>query len=356
MASIDNKSDVASVQKGKNWKDAETGNDDHKLQKDTFFKKFGGMLMALAASFFFSVSFLIVKILGSHGFKAFGCSVLFNLGVIVPCLIGILWHEKGPKAHERCSLFKEIWPLSISSNKTALTFLVLQGTLQGLSVILRSFSLRYMTMGDMTVIVFSSPVVTNFIAHFLVGEPCGIFFVFTAILTLCGVGLITKPPFITGSSSFDHNTLIGSALAVGAMLCLSTKFAVTRKIKETHYLLMTLFLGGCGFLISFPLFLAFEDISSIVPKRWEDYVLVGGLLSAFFSIACINLALKNEDAGPVALIRSCDVIFAFLFQYIFLSVVPDTLSGIGAAIVVSGVFLTGLRKWMMTRSAKDESD
>lgn len=200
----------------------------------------------------------------------------------------------------------------------------------------------------MTVIVFSSPVVTNFIAHFLVGEPCGMFFVFTAILTLCGVAMITKPPFITGDTTFDYNTSVslhnahlifiytletiiaiilqvGSALAVAAMLCLSTKFAITRKIKETHFLLMTLFLGGCGLLISLPLFLAFEELSSIVPKELNEFLLVAGLTSAFASIACINLALKNEDAGPVSLIRSCDVIFAFLFQFIFLSVIPDAL-------------------------------
>lgn len=121
MTSDDNKPDETSVQRVK--KDVETGKD-VQLEKETFFKKFGGMLMALAASFFFSVSFLIVKILSSHGFKAFGCSVLFNLGVLVPCLIGILWHEKGPKAHERCSLFKEIWPLNISNNNTTFKLLV----------------------------------------------------------------------------------------------------------------------------------------------------------------------------------------------------------------------------------------
>lgn len=118
---------------------------------------------------------------------------------------------------------------------------------------------------------------------------------------------------------------VGSALAVGAMLCLSTKFAITRKIKEVHFLLMTLFLGGCGLIISVPLFLAFEEPSTIVPKSWEECALMAGLISAFFSIAFINLALKNEDAGPVSLIRSCDVIFAFLFQYIVLSVIPDML-------------------------------
>lgn len=197
--------------------------------KKTFFHKFGGMLMALSASFFFSISFLIVKILGNHGFKAFGCSVLFNVGVIIPCIFGILLHEIGPGSKERSRIFREIWPLSVSQKKTTLFillvsstavfcasdvekliihFIQLQGTLQGLSVIFRSFSLRYMSIGDMTVIVFSSPVVTNFIAHFLVGEPCGFFFVFTAILTLCGVGMITKPPFLTGATTFDYNTTV----------------------------------------------------------------------------------------------------------------------------------------------------
>lgn len=98
--------------------------DTKELEKETFFKKFGGMIMALSASFFFSVSFLIVKILSNHGFKAFGCSVLFNLGVLIPCSIGILLHEKGPKAQERTRIFKEIWPLSISDKSTILKILL----------------------------------------------------------------------------------------------------------------------------------------------------------------------------------------------------------------------------------------
>lgn len=104
--------------------------DNDELEKETFFKKFGGMLMALGASFFFSVSFLIVKILANHGFTAFGCSVLFNLGVLVPCFIGILLHEMGPKAQQRSRIFKEIWPLSISEKSTVLKILLVS-TCQG---------------------------------------------------------------------------------------------------------------------------------------------------------------------------------------------------------------------------------
>ncbi|KAJ6642367.1 hypothetical protein Bhyg_07315 [Pseudolycoriella hygida] len=95
------------------------------LDKETFFKKFGGMLMALAASFFFSVSFLIIKILANHGFKAYGCSVLFNVGVLLPCFIGILIHELGPRSSERSRIFKEIWPLTISNKNTTFKILLI---------------------------------------------------------------------------------------------------------------------------------------------------------------------------------------------------------------------------------------
>lgn len=98
--------------------------ENEELEKNTFFNRFGGMLMALSASFFFSISFLIMKILGNHGFKAFGLSVLFNVGVLIPCFVGILLHEKGPRAEQRLRIYQEIWPLSISQKKATLRILL----------------------------------------------------------------------------------------------------------------------------------------------------------------------------------------------------------------------------------------
>jgi drug/metabolite transporter (DMT)-like permease len=60
----------------------------------------------------------------------------------------------------------------------------------------------------MTVIVFSSPIVTTIIAHFLLNERCGIVFIGIALFTLVGVALITKPPVLTGEQDFDSNTLV----------------------------------------------------------------------------------------------------------------------------------------------------
>ena len=61
----------------------------HKNKTDvekSFIQNYAGMIMALLASIFFSISFLIVKILGQHGFPGNATAVLFNLGVLIPAI------------------------------------------------------------------------------------------------------------------------------------------------------------------------------------------------------------------------------------------------------------------------------
>jgi len=161
------------------------------------------------------------------------------------------------------------------------------------------------------------------LAHFILKERCAVLPILLAGVTLSGVFLIMKPPLLTGKASFDAGRLTGSLFAVGALFSLSLKFVVTRSIKETHFLTMTFFLGACGFVIAFPLFISLEDWNSILPKTSFEFLLTSGLLLGFCAVVSINLALKMEAAGTVALVRSLDVIFAFLLQFVFLGEIPD---------------------------------
>lgn len=88
---------------------------------------------------------------------------------------------------------------------------------------------------------------------------------------------------------------------------------------------MTLTVGLVGVFLSLPLFLIFEEWDSIIPVYAEAMAMTMSFLMAFCAMGSIFLALKMENAGLVALVRSCDVIFAFLLQYIFLGVEPDLL-------------------------------
>lgn len=76
------------------------------------------------------------------------------------------------------------------------------------SVILRYYALKYLTIADTSVITYSTPVLVTVLAHFFLKERCGVFPIFIAFVTLCGVVIVTKPPILTGATEFDSDTLV----------------------------------------------------------------------------------------------------------------------------------------------------
>jgi len=313
------------------------------------------MILTLTASLFFSIAILIVKVLKDYGFQAYGASFWRYLGVTVPCIPLLMYYECRParKTDGSLSVFSTVWPMHKNGNWKTIIGLFSRGLIGSTSVILRYFALQYLTIGDTSVITYSTPVLVTILAHFFLGEKCGVIPIIVAITTLGGVIVITRPPVITGAESFDNDTLIGTGLACGSLVCSALIVIITRKIREVQFALMTLVFGVIGVLQAFILTQIFNNFS--LPGHLEDSLLVLGLGGlSFLGQMAIILALKFEQAGPVALIRTCDVLFGFLLQFIFLGVVPDEYSSIGAVIVLSGVLVTGLRKWLSLLPPEDK--
>lgn len=59
----------------------------------------------------------------------------------------------------------------------------------------------------------------------------------------------------------------------------------------------------------------------------------------------LTKALQIEKAGPVALMRTIDVVLAFTFQFIFFNRAPTLWSLGGALCVVASTSGVALRKW-----------
>jgi drug/metabolite transporter (DMT)-like permease len=117
---------------------------------------------------------------------------------------------------------------------------------------------------------------------------------------------------------------IGSGLALGCMILAAISYTVLRYIRKVHYSVTTFFLGVWGTVEMLILALMFDALS--VPKGMEEIGLVCGLASLTFLGQCaIVLAMKAEQAGPVALVRTFDVIFGFFLQIIVLGMMPDAL-------------------------------
>jgi len=67
-------------------------------------------------------------------------------------------------------------------------------------------------VADTIVISTSAPVFVTILAFAFLKEKCGILSIITAIVTLCGVIIIAKPPFITGAVEMDDKLMVSHFL------------------------------------------------------------------------------------------------------------------------------------------------
>jgi len=65
------------------------------------------------------------------------------------------------------------------------------------------------------------------------------------------------------------------------------------------------------------------EVLQIPQETSEIFLIIATAVLYFVGQALLTLALQVEDAGPVALVRTCEVVFAFMWQFLFLDVIPD---------------------------------
>jgi len=134
----------------------------------------------------------------------------------------------------------------------------------------------------------------------------------------------------------------------------SSMMVLLRRLRRVHWFLVLLASGVFGVL---------EQV--ILGAAMGVLVLPGGLwdcLLAFVAFPCAGflsqivlvLAFKFEKAGPVALVSSSSIVFSFLLEFAIFGVVPDIYSWGGGVIVIFGLIITTMRKWVEELESEDE--
>lgn len=79
----------------------------------------------------------------------------------------------------------------------------------GFSAIICYFhAVKYIPVGDVSVIGSMQMVTVALCAHVTLGEKCGVVPALAAVVTLAGIAFIAKPPILTGQDEYDVNTLV----------------------------------------------------------------------------------------------------------------------------------------------------
>ncbi|CAL8125743.1 unnamed protein product [Orchesella dallaii] len=143
-----------------------------------------------------------------------------------------------------------------------------------------------------------------------------------ALFTMVGVGVITRPPILTGQDAFDNDTLVGAGFAISSVFLDTFVVCIIRYLKVVHVSVMMLFLGFWGTIQSVVCAYSIGELR--MPESGTDWGLAIALAAiALINQVAMNLALQFEQAGPVSVTRTMDFIFAFMLQFIWMGIVPD---------------------------------
>lgn len=205
---------------------------------------------------------------------------------------------------------------------------------------------------DASTIIFAAPVFTSVFAKLILNEECGLAQVLNIAISVVGIVLIAKPSFLfqnLDSEFVPVNQTAGILLALFASLCFALTFVLMRKLKRTPAEVVIFWFTSSSAVLGISLIAVLQlttDYSPGLPTTGTEIGLIfaNGMMGVI-SQPLLTVALKIEEAGPISLARTIDVVMAFVYQALFLSEPVTTSSLLGAFIVSISVALTITRKW-----------
>ena len=206
------------------------------------------------------------------------------------------------------------------------------------------WSFQFLPLGDASALVFTSPLFTCLIARIFLKEritPVTIFALFTG---LTGVILIAKPSFIFNTESQEfpwYYTLVPllSAFTLAIVYVIQRKIAgKVNPLTISFYIAAAQLFTGVGWQVA-------SGDEYTLPLCYTPRILLV-ICSICLPIVWVamNLALKYESAASASLVRNLDTALAFFIQIVLFGDSAETLSLIGAALIMSGTIIIALSK------------
>uniref|UniRef100_A0A8C5NXU7 Solute carrier family 35 member G1 n=2 Tax=Jaculus jaculus TaxID=51337 RepID=A0A8C5NXU7_JACJA len=293
-----------------------------------------GLFYTLLSAFLFSVASLFVKkVQDIHAVEISAFRCVFQMLVIIPCLIYRKTGFLGPKGQR--------------------VFLILRGVFGSTAMILIYYAYQMMPLADATVIAFSCPVFTSIFAWIFLKEKYSLWDAFFTLFAITGVILIVKPPFLFGSGTSGMNEgysvhLKGTFAAIGHAMLAAMTLVILRKMgKSVDYFLSIWYYVILGLPESIIILFIIGEWSLPYCGLDRLFLILIGLFGLGGQIL-ITKALQVEKAGPVALMKTMDIVFAFIFQIAFFNRVPTWWTVGGALCVVASSTGATIRKWVQS--------
>ncbi|MEM8590945.1 MAG: DMT family transporter [Pseudomonadota bacterium] len=179
-------------------------------------------------------------------------------------------------------------------------------------------------LSDATALSFLSGIFSMILAIFLLRESVGPWRWFAAAMAFTGAFVLLRP-----TSTLE----LGAALAIAGAAVMGLELIFIKKLtgREAPLQILTINNGIGLALASVAVAFVWQTPS---PAQWWPLAGVG--LAMVCGQACFLQALKTADASFTAPFNYCILIFATIYDFAVFATVPDAVSWLGIAIIISG--------------------
>ena len=269
-------------------------------------KKYMGVIYIVIAAFFFALMSLFVKLSGD--LPTFQKSFFRNLVAVFFALIVLL--KQRPE---------------IKIDKGDLTGLILRSTFGTIGILCNFYAVDHLLLADATILNKLSPFFAVIMGALILKEKIKPFQIVTITLALCGALFVIKP----GSGIIATPALIGLLGGLSA----ATAYTMVRWLGKRGVSgpFVVFFFSGFSCLVLAPFtFMNFVSMSS----SQLIYLILAGTSAAIAQFAITN-AYFFAPAREISVFDYSQIIFSALLGFFIFNQVPDNLSWIGYAIILS---------------------
>ncbi|CAF0974644.1 unnamed protein product [Brachionus calyciflorus] len=275
------------------------------------------------------------------------------------------------------AIFMKFKKMELTGPKKKIKLLLFRGLLGSCYLISTYFAIMLIKPSDVTSLAHSGIIITAIMSRIFLKEKLTLAHILSIFLTAIGVMFISKPSFLFQVSAININNNIsknftieesnfeayrlplGISMTFLGSFFTSVAFLILKKLSNSkvHWAYSTICVTWFGFplsilisIILIKLGIYHRDIDNEISELPMDifYSFLASCLSLVTQIF-LNKSFKYEDATKIAIIKTTDVFFSFLLQFLLLGINVDRLGIIGAMAILVGTFFVLVYKLMNSK-------
>jgi drug/metabolite transporter (DMT)-like permease len=283
-----------------------------------------GILMALGTALIWGPTGAIAKMITSSGLSQI--SVVSYRAASIALLVGFwLWMKKG------ASVFRTSRGMLATYTLLGILTIIFNATGFMMSCV-------YLSVPQVLMIGYTSPIVTMAGSAFLTGEKPTPVQVFAGFMVLLGLYI----GFVMGTDKGGPISLVGVAWAIVSVTGSSGQALLSRRISKTEHpdpLLQLFFshlFGGLLLIAGRTLWGGWSDLANLTPRAFA-LAQYPALMSGLIAYGLLFSALKHIPAPLVSLICTMEIVFALMLTPLLVHQVPTMHEIMGCSIILAAV-------------------